>query len=294
MTTALWLVITGALLLGEAPGESQDLLRYDDWFTSAAMRVDVFHSGDAIQEQISLDAILEEPVFAGSRTQLVDPLDYGKYRFLVRDADSRRLLYSRGFSTLFGEWQTVPEASSGLRRSFHETLRFPWPKQPVIVSVESRDERWVFQRVVEFQIDPSSHTILRERRYADFAVKEIEVNGPVNETVDLLFVGEGYTADAIQEGKLERDAQRFMEALFSWEPFKSRRASFSVRIVESISRQRGMDEPRKGIFRDTLLGFTFNTFDIARYLNSTDNRVLRDVAGSAPYDALIVLVNASR
>jgi Peptidase M64 N-terminus len=35
-------------------------------------------------------------------------------------------VYSRGFSSIFGEWETTGEAKS-LARTFQESLRFPMP-----------------------------------------------------------------------------------------------------------------------------------------------------------------------
>ncbi len=34
----------------------------------------------------------------------------GKYLFEVREPDSGRLLYSRGFASIYGEWETTGEA----------------------------------------------------------------------------------------------------------------------------------------------------------------------------------------
>ncbi len=45
------------------------------------------------------------------------------------------LLYSRGFASVFGEWQTIPEAAEKWG-TFHESMRFPWPLKPVTVILE--------------------------------------------------------------------------------------------------------------------------------------------------------------
>ena len=50
-----------------------------------------------------------------------------------------RLLFSRGFSSVFGEWETTAEAQK-INRTFSESLRFPAPAEPVRVTVEKRDE----------------------------------------------------------------------------------------------------------------------------------------------------------
>jgi hypothetical protein len=264
---------------------------FDQWFEPDVLRLDYFHAGVSDLEDFSLDQVRREPHWAGNRVNLIDPFPYGRYRVVVRDAATGAVLYSRGFCTLFGEWQTTPEART-VRRTFHETLRAPWPKAPVKVELWSRDGRWVPHRVWEVAVDPASYLVSTRRVAEAWPVRELQVTGAPEHKVDLLILGDGYTAQ--QMPKLERDARRFMEVLFSWEPFKARRQDFNLRVVLAPSREVGPDEPRKGLYRDSRLGFTFNTFETERYLNSLDNRALQDVAANAPRDALLVLVNASR
>jgi len=64
--------------------------------------------------------------------------------------------------------------------------------------------------------------------------------------------------------------------------------------VLAFSRESGPTEPRKGIFRDTILGSSFNTFDSPRYLTLMHTKTLRQVAARVPYDAILVLVNSGR
>src|SRR6185503_10153881 len=90
------------------------------------LRVDYLHSGGTSGEAIKLDALVSEGPWPGSRSQLIDKTDLGKYVFEVNDRASGRLLYSRGFASIYGEWETVPE-SRRTNRTFHESLRFPWP-----------------------------------------------------------------------------------------------------------------------------------------------------------------------
>ena len=282
MTAVLTLMLVGVITTGS----------YDEVFTSEALRVDYYHGGVADQEDVALDRVVREPTWAGSRTQLLDPFEYGKYRVLLYDPEDGRLLYSRGYATLFGEWQTTEGAGAGSRRVFHESVRVPCPRRPVRLVLESRDRAWRFQPIFEQRLDPHAHTVERSRDHRAFEVSSLQERGDPAVKVDLLFLGEGYTR--AQLPKLRRDARRYTEALFSWEPFASRRDDFNVRVIESVSAEPGVDEPRKGVFRDTLYSYTFNTFDTARYLNSLDNRTIRDVAAHAPYDALVIIVNTAR
>ena len=57
--------------------------------------------------------------WAGSRTQLIDGTNLGTYLFEVR-ARTGRVIYSRGFASIYGEWETTSEVKT-VHRSFHES-----------------------------------------------------------------------------------------------------------------------------------------------------------------------------
>lgn len=83
---------------------------FDRSFIDATLRIDVFHVGDADEEFFTLDRVYRQGVWAGSRTTLIDPFGYGAYRVMVYDKAEKTLLYSRGFSSYFGEYRaTGPE-----------------------------------------------------------------------------------------------------------------------------------------------------------------------------------------
>ena len=103
------------------------------------MRVDYFHRGGPAGK-CSSSTVIAEGAWPGSRTQLVDTTDLGKYFFEVIDRASNRVLYSRGFATIYGEWETTPEFRTK-DRTFHESVRFPWPAAPVRVAIKKRDRR---------------------------------------------------------------------------------------------------------------------------------------------------------
>ncbi len=122
-------------------------------------RVDYFHTGSGGQEIFSLDRLIVEPLpWPGNPARPLDDTDSGKYRFLVRDAASKALLYSRGFSSIFGEWEETSEAKERAR-TFEESLRFPLPGGPVEVTLEKRDPKNAFVPVWTFKVDPRDQTV---------------------------------------------------------------------------------------------------------------------------------------
>ena len=107
----------------------------------ATLRLDYFHTGSASEEIFSLDRLVVEPLpWPGNPDRPVDDTGLGKYRFEVRQPATGELLYSRGFASIYGEWETTGEAKR-LHRTFHESLRFPEPPGPVRVTIKKRDAR---------------------------------------------------------------------------------------------------------------------------------------------------------
>jgi hypothetical protein len=261
---------------------------FDEHFRDRTMRVDYFHSGSAGTEIVSLDRVVSDGPWAGPRTRLVDDSNMGKYRFEIHDASTGSLLYSRGFASIYGEWETTAEADQ-VYRTFHESLRFPWPLEPVRVLLYRRTGPESFEPVWETVVDPTSRFVNAADRGPGGAVHTIFENGPPTEKVDLVLVGEGYTGD--QESKFLADARRLSDALFSTAPFRSRRADFNVRAVLVPAERPGVNRPQVGEFRRTPLSTEFNIFDSERYLLTLDNRALREALSGVPYEFVEILVN---
>ena len=88
-------------------------------------RVDYFHTGNAQEERFTLDRLVVEPLpWPGNPDAPTDDTNLGKYFFEVRERATNQLLYSRGFASIYGEWETTAEAKQA-NRTFHESLRFP-------------------------------------------------------------------------------------------------------------------------------------------------------------------------
>jgi hypothetical protein len=134
--------------------------------------------------------------------------------------------------------------------------------------------------------------IVRETPSAGvLAVEQLKSGAPADK-VDLVILGEGYTA--AEEGKFRADLARFTATLFSLEPYQSLRDRFNVTGLLKPSAESGCDEPSFGSFKRTALGASFDSFGSERYLLTDDNRAWRDVAGCVPYDAVMIMVNSPR
>jgi hypothetical protein len=261
---------------------------FDELFTDRTMRVDYFHTGGKGEEIIALDRVVADGPWPGSRTRLVDTTNLGKYLFEVIDRSTNGVIYSRGFASVFGEWETTGEAAER-HATFHESLRFPWPKGPVQVVLKKRDKQNAFQQIWSTVIDPSSRFVNPSPGPASGRLFTIFESGPPAQKVDLLLIGEGYTEAELP--KFQSDAKRLVGELFATEPFKSRRADFNVRALHLPSARSGVHRPRTRDDRRTAVSTEYNIFDSERYVLTFDNRALRDAAAQAPYEFLEILVN---
>jgi len=264
--------------------------RLDARFTGATLRFDYDHVGTLGAEHVAPSGFRIEGPWAGSPSQLEDPTGYGKYRFLARDLDTGDLLWSRGFCSIYGEWETTGPARTNWR-SFQESQRFPEPRAPAVLSIEKRADDGSFREIWRGEVDPASRFVDRAPVAARGRVIDIHVQGEPATQVDLLLLAEGYAAG--REAKFEADARRLTDALFAVEPWKSRRADVSVRalFVPSAGPGSGISNPRKGIWRDSAFACSFNAFDSDRYVLTYEDRRLREIAAQAPYDALALVLD---
>jgi IgA Peptidase M64/Peptidase M64 N-terminus len=253
------------------------------------MRLDYYHTGDASQEVFSIDRVVIEPLpWPGHPAQAIDSSNLGKYIFEIRDLKTKQLLYSRGFASIYGEWETTDEAKS-LKRTFQESLRFPAPTSPVSVVLKKRDAKNVFQEIWTTTIDPADQFVDRSKPVAPAPLITIQKTGDPETKVDFVILGDGYTA--AEAKKFETDARRLTEVLFSTSPFKENRKSFNVWALCPPAAESGVSRPSTGIYRDSPLGATYDAFGSERYVLTFDNRALRRTAQFAPYEFIEVLVN---
>lgn len=258
-------------------------------FAAETMRLDFYHTGNATQELFSVDRVVIEPLpWPGNPRRPIDESNLGKYLFEVRDRQTNRLLYSRGFASIYGEWETTDEAKTA-NRTFQESLRFPAPAAPVQVLLKKRDARNAFREIWATTIDPRDIFVSNAKIDAPARLIEIEKNGDPSVKVDLLILGDGYTA--AEAGKFEREARRLTGILFQTSPFKERRKDFNVWGLCPPAAESGISRPSTGVHRDSPLGTTYDVFGSERYVLTFDNRALRRTAAFAPYDFIEILAN---
>ena len=254
------------------------------------MRVDYYHTGNASEERFSLDRVVVEPLeWPGSPAWTLDGTNHGKYFFEVAVGGSGRLLFSRGFASIYGEWETTAEAKERLR-TIHESLRFPRPDAPVRITLKKRDAKNVFREVWTTAVDPKAMFVDDSLPPSPGPLLAIEKHGDPAEKVDFLILGDGYTAG--ERGKFEKDARRLAEILFSVSPFKERRSDFNVWGLCPASEASGISRPSTGVHRRSRVGATYDAFGSERYVLTFEDRSQRHVASFAPYEFIEILTNS--
>lgn len=261
--------------------------QFKDHFRNKTLRIDYIHSGSAEAEHYAFDTLYAEKYWGGSKNNLIDAFDYGNYKFEVYDAATNELLYSRGYSSLFREYQATPEGDS-VSKAFEETVVFPYPKNAVNVVFYSRNKDLSWDKEFIQPVDPGA-TKIRNNKQKKFKKSKVHYAGKPNLKLDIVIIAEGYAAGEMD--KFEQDCERFRGYILEAEPYRSKQDKINIWAVRSISEESGTDLPGEDIFRNTIVGTNFYTFGSERYLTTEKMKHVRDVAANAPYDQIFILVN---
>lgn len=255
------------------------------------LRVDYYHSGNSATEMFSLDQVVLEPLaFAGNLAQPIDTTLRGKYLFEIIAPGSQKPVWSGSFSSIYGEWETTGEARK-INRTFHESVRFPNQQGPFELVLKKRDSQHAFKEVWRIEIDPGDYLVHQEAAAWSDQVIAIENNGDPGQKVDILILGDGYTA--AEQGAFVKTAKEMAEKLFATEPFKKRRGDFNIWALAPPTRESGVSRPSTRTYRDTPLGLSYDAFRSERYVLTYENKVMRRIASSAPYDFIEIISNTN-
>ena len=264
-------------------------VEFDDYFFPNTLRVDYYIAGDYKSESVYLNQVKQEHYWSGPRKHPIDPFNSGTYRIAVFDSASGTLLFTKGFSNLFQEWQGTPEARR-VQRSFEQTAILPFPRQTIRFQVEKRKYAdGKFEKLFQMYINPNDYFISRKKIREIPFVKFHDSGEPENK-VDIAFIAEGYTKEQME--KFLKDANRIGDYFLSQEPYIDYKDRFNFYAIESSSEESGVDIPGRRIYVNTDVGSSFYTFDMDRYLTTSNTKQVYDIAATVPYDAIFILVNS--
>ena len=260
---------------------------FDDYFEDKTLRIDYIFSGNSSSQAISLDQLNQSPRWYGKRSNLSEVPVEGNGAIIVREHSKENIIYKNSFSTLFQEWQTTDEAKTTIK-AFENVFLVPMPKDTVDITVELRNNRREVVASMTHVVNPKD-ILIRHIGEHKTPYETMLQAADTTRCINIAFVAEGYTSEEMPI--YIEDVKKSIDALFSHEPFKSRKEVFNIIAVEPASEESGTSVPRKGIWKRTALGSHFDTFYTERYLTTLHLKRLHDVLAGLPYEHIIVLVN---
>ena len=264
---------------------------FNEYFSDSTLRIDYILSGNLQSQSISIDGMSRMPGWYGKRQNLTSFPVHGAATIDMRLAATGELIYRHTFSTLFQEWLDLDDARLA-PKAFECVELLPMPHDSVVVTVNLYNHRQEVIASIEHNVYPTDCTIVRkgERNVPDFVV----LNEPANpdKAINIAFVAEGYTQEQLDE-YLE-DCRKGVDGIFKFEPFKHLRDRFRVIAVLSPSQDCGPSIPSEGVWHNTAIGSSFDTFGMARYLTTLRIKQMHDAMAGTPYEHIIVMVNTDR
>ena len=282
-------IVAGLMaLVGILPMNAQ--VNFDDYFTPKTMRLDYYHAGDAKSEHFFVDEVIEEPYWAGNKNYLVDERTMGNHIFKVLDKASGKVIYSRGYSTLFNEWQATPEAKT-TSKAMPEGVTFPYPKNDVIVEFYTRENSTgKYHKKFAYEIDVDSYFVRKAK--PNLNTIDVHYTGNPAKRVDIVLISEGYTE--AEKQKFVDACKIFAEGFFSYYPYSVNKDKFNIRAVWAPSAESGISIPGEHIWKNTALKTHYYTFDSERYQMTEDYQTLLDAASHVPYEIIYILTNSQK
>ncbi|MBR1770292.1 MAG: hypothetical protein IJ748_07545, partial [Bacteroidales bacterium] len=262
--------------------------QWEENFENASLRIDYYHSGRFKVDYFTIESYEKLPFYAGSHTYLIDNTNNGAYKVALFDRKTHKMIFSKGFSSLFNEWQSSKEAET-MCGNYEETVIVPYPKNEVDIVFFSRDSINNWQEVAREKFDEDKVRLSEHKKYNIIPLHE--VNRPVEKRMDLVFLPIGYTKGEAE--KMIEDLKNFTQWMFVCEPYKGREDVINIEAVEYYSNKSGIPGLGERKNEDGELGVSYNMFSSPRYIMTTHLWELNDVLSCIPFDAVIIVVNSA-
>ena len=263
---------------------------FDSRFTGNTMRFDFHHAGDSKQEFYYFDKVVREGIWAGSKTSLINPFDYGEQHFRIIDTKTGDVLYKNNYCTLFNEWQTTPEAIVS-SRSFPEGVIFPEPKEDFTIEFYARNkETKEWEKRYSQNVSVKDYNIVPSKKQHESI--DIHIGGDIEHSLDIVLLPDGFTAE--EKEKFIASCIMWKDALFQYAPFTENAYRINIRAVWAPSNEKGISKPGIGKWVDNLLGTRFYTLGSERYQMTEEFQKVRDIASNAPYESIFILTNTDK
>ncbi len=179
------------------------------------------------------------------------------------------------------------------------TAAIPDPRFRSIILPEGGGETAVLERArISVEVpwpDDATHLRLNSRMIAPSPPPEdgaiaLQTTGPSEDRLDLVFLGDGYTAS--QQEDFAEDVDWVVDYLLNIEPYSAYTGLFNVWRIDTISNDSGVSHDESGISRDTAYGCYYGCAGIDRLVCCDDNAVMGAVGTALPAaEGVMVLIN---
>ena len=262
---------------------------FDAYFENKTLRLDYLHTGNAHSEKVEPATFWQGGIWSGTRGQLIEQERLGEMLLSVRDAKTDQIIFTRSYSTLFGEYAATEKAETE-EGTFEECVLMPYPKAPVKYEFTVYSRSHIPTLLFEGKFDPQATP--QQPFKKEYNVMDLHIGGVPENCLDILFIPDGYSID--DKEKLQKDMQAFSDYILHCVPFKDNIDKFNIRAIEGYSEESGITDPNANIFKNTLLNSSYNAIEVDRYLMCLNVWKMNEVAGNAPYDAILIIANSTK
>ncbi|GFE42125.1 hypothetical protein Stube_67980 [Streptomyces tubercidicus] len=140
---------------------------------------------------------------------------------------------------------------------------------------------------------PSEKAAIAAGTAGDGDVTSIVQSGPVNSKLDVVFIGDGYTA--AQQEDFHSDVRAKWAKISAVEPYATYRGLFNVWAVDAVSKDSGVSgDPTQDVVRNTALNSAFFCDGTERLLCVDTGKVESYAAKVPAADLVVVLSNSAK
>ncbi|MFP3992593.1 M64 family metallopeptidase [Streptomyces sp. E11-3] len=127
----------------------------------------------------------------------------------------------------------------------------------------------------------------------DGRVTKVVDNGPSGDRLDVVFVGDGYTAAELDQ--FHTDVKAKWDEVTAVEPYTTYQGLFNVWAVDAVSKESGVSgDPDQDVVKDTALGSYFWCGDFERLLCVDERKVDAYAAKTPEVELVMVLANSEK
>lgn len=262
---------------------------FEHYFVNKSLRINYLHIGKNDSEKIESISFYHGGKWSGTRNYLIEPRRLGDMLIEIFDVETGKLLFSKSYSCLFGEYASTKRAETEIG-SFEEAVNVPYPKNKINFKITSFSRKLIPTLLYEGTFDPK--LTKSEPFTKEYKVKNIHIGGSIEKSIDILFIPDGYSKN--DKALLKTDMERFANYVLQCSPFSEHKDKINIRAIEGYSTESGITDPNAEVYKNTLLNSSFNTLELDRYLMCLNVFKMHQIADDAPYDVIVIICNTPK